>query len=70
MNKEAGIFSLLLPISYAGDCLRDIMLIGYGPELWSNVLRMLLYGSVCFCIAVLVMALKQRKMQGGAAVHG
>lgn len=70
MNKEAGIFSLLLPISYAGDCLRDIMLIGYGPELWSNVLRMLLYGSVCFCIAVLIMALKQRKMQGGAAVHG
>lgn len=70
MSREAGIFSLLLPISYAGDCLRDIMLMGYGPELWGDVGRMLLYGSACFCVAVLVMMLKQRKMQGGEAVHG
>ena len=70
MSREAGIFSLLLPISYAGDCLRDIMLMGYAPGLWDNVGRMLLYGSACFCAAVLVMMLKQRKMQGGEAVHG
>ncbi|MGM9539760.1 ABC transporter permease [Anaerovibrio sp.] len=70
MEGAVGIFSLLLPISYAGDCLRDIMLMGYAPELWDNVLRMLLFGSGCFAIAVLVMALRQRKLQGGEAVHG
>lgn len=70
MSREAGIFSLLLPISYAGDCLRDIMLMGYASGLWDNVGRMLLYGSACFCAAVLVMILRQRKMQGGEAVHG
>jgi len=43
MSSFAAAFGALLPMTYAGDALRDIMLSGYAPDLTRNVGIMLLF---------------------------
>ena len=40
MNSVAAAFGRMLPMTYAGDALRDIMLSGYAPELAGNIIIM------------------------------
>ena len=51
MSTFATAFGALLPMTYAGDALRDIMLSGYAPDLMRNVSIMLAAAVGCFLVA-------------------
>lgn len=51
MSTFAAAFGALLPMTYAGDALRDIMLSGYAPDLARNVTIMLAAAVGCFLVA-------------------
>ena len=51
MSTFAAAFGSLLPMTYAGDALRDIMLSGYAPDLARNVTIMLAAAVGCFLVA-------------------
>ncbi len=51
MGTYAAAFGALLPMTYAGDALRDIMLSGYAPDLARNVTIMLAAAVGCFLVA-------------------
>ena len=51
MSQVAAAFGALLPMTYAGISLRDSMLLGYSPSLWSNVGIMLAAAAGCFLVS-------------------
>lgn len=51
MNGVAAAFGKLLPMTYAGDALRDILLSGTAPELAMNCAVMLCGGLACLLLA-------------------
>ena len=69
MNEIAGFLSLLLPMTYAGDNLRDILLAGYAPALWTDCAKMLLGGCITGSIALGIFSLRRRETlrEGGTA---
>ena len=54
MNSMAAAFGRLLPMTYAGDALRDIMLSGYAPELAGNIAVMIGGALLCALLAGVV----------------
>ena len=71
MNEIAGFLSLLLPMTYAGDNLRDILLAGYAPALWTDCAKMLLGGCIAGSIAWGIFSLRRRKaLREGEAADG
>lgn len=70
MNEIAGFVSLLLPMSYAGDNLRDILLAGYAPALWPDAGKMLLGGFVAGLLAWGIFAFRRRySLKKGGGSH-
>ncbi len=69
MNELAGDLSLILPISYAGDNLRDILLAGYAPALWHDCGRMLLGGCIGILIGLAVFSLRRHGQKKGDDMH-
>lgn len=71
MNEIAGFLSLLLPMTYAGDNLRDILLAGYAPALWTDCAKMLLGGCIAGNLALGIFSLRRRKaLRKEGAVDG
>lgn len=71
MNEIAGFLSLLLPMTYAGDNLRDILLSGYAPTLWTDCAKMLLGGCITGSIALGIFSLRRKKaLRKGGAIDG
>lgn len=59
MNLYATAFGALMPMTYGGDTLRDILLMGYAPSLAGNCLKMLLGGLFCGLLAWGVFCLRR-----------
>lgn len=60
MSSVAAAFGKLLPMTYAGDSLRDIMLLGYTPDLAFNVGVMLGAGLFTGSLATAVFTLRRQ----------
>lgn len=61
MNSVASAFEKLLPMTYAGDALRDVMLSGYAPELSVNCLVMTAFGIGFGGLATCIFHIRRRK---------
>ena len=59
MNLESSLFAALLPMVYAADTLRDILLAGYAPDLWSNAASMVGLGTGCALLAGLIFSYRR-----------
>ena len=72
MSSYAYMFGSLLPMSYSGDVLRDIMLNGYSPDLWPNLGCMLLGCLIPGSLGELIFAIRRhfREKHRAAATAG
>jgi ABC-2 type transport system permease protein len=60
MSQYAVLFGVLLPMTYGGDTLRDIMLMGYAPALKINCGKMLFGGLFCGLLSWGIFVLRRR----------
>ena len=58
MDEYAEFFSQLMPISYAGDSLRDVLLLGYAPHLFNDCRSMILFGLISYLITIMIFTAK------------
>lgn len=58
-------FSALLPLSYAAEVVRDILLVGYAPELYENVAILLAFGFLLLLVSVLTFERRRRTLNVG-----
>ncbi|VBB04984.1 Hypothetical protein LUCI_0190 [Lucifera butyrica] len=63
MNHFAQFFSSLMPLTYMGDTLRDLLLAGYSPTLLKNIVIMFAGGSGLGLITGLVFSYRRKKGQ-------
>ena len=61
MNAVAWWLSRLLPMTYTGDNLRDLMLAGSAPTLWSDIGQMLLIGAVMTLLAAGIFSFRRQR---------
>ena len=61
MNAVAWWLSRLLPMTYTGDSLRDLMLAGSAPTLWSDIGQMLLIGAVMTLLAAGIFSFRRQR---------
>lgn len=59
MNSPAYYISRLFPLQYSGDCVRDILLSGYGPTLWQEIGYMLLLSLIFFGITCVIFTFRR-----------
>lgn len=64
MSDVASAIGMLMPMTYAGDTLRDILLSGSSPDLWRNVRIMFFGGLGCQILAATIFALRVRFLGG------
>jgi ABC-2 type transport system permease protein len=62
MNTVAYAVSFIMPMTRAGDNLRDIMLAGYAPVLWSDAAAMAVGGLISMGIALGVVSFRRHDM--------
>ena len=60
MSDIASMLGMLMPMTYGGDTLRDILLSGTAPALYKNCLVMLLGGLGCQLVASLLFYLRRK----------
>ena len=60
MSDIASMLGMLMPMTYGGDTLRDILLSGTAPALYKNCLVMLLGGFGCQLVASLLFYLRRK----------
>ena len=60
MSENAEFVARLMPITYAGDNLRDILLSGYAPNFWSDFSEMIFCGLISLTVATAFFLLKGR----------
>lgn len=61
MSSLGYALSLLMPMTYTGDNLRDITLAGYSPTLWADSAYMLIIGLVCLLVAYVIFYKRRQK---------
>ncbi len=64
MSEYATAFAFLLPMTYAGDTLRDILLMSYAPSLLENCVRMVIGGLLAAFLSICIFWLRSRDDQG------
>lgn len=64
MSDVASAIGMPMPMTYAGDTLRDILLSGSSPDLWRNVRIMFFGGLGCQILAATIFALRVRFLGG------
>lgn len=64
MSDVASTIGMLMPMTYAGDTLRDILLSGSSPDLWRNVRIMFFGGLGGQILAAAIFALRVRFLGG------
>lgn len=65
MNGIASAISLFMPMTYAGDNLRDILLAGYAPALWHDCGCMVAGGLISILLGLGVFSLRRHWGQKG-----
>ena len=66
MTNLAAFLGAILPITYAGDTLRDIMLAGYAPSFWGDIVHMLLGGIIAAALSLGIFSVRRHwKFKGG-----
>lgn len=63
MNSFGQNFAKLLPITYAGATIRDILLAGYAPNLIRNSLILFGFGSVCLLLAIVAFSIRRKQFE-------
>lgn len=69
MSTSATLFRMLLPLTYCGEELRDILLNGMAPELGSSCLHMFLVGTLGFIIGGWLFEKRRSRMGKEGSVH-
>ena len=62
MNDFSRGFSAILPITYAADSIRDILLAGYSPSLLTNILILLTFSTIFLSLSILIFSLRRKKI--------
>lgn len=62
MNDFSQKLSAILPITYAADTIRDILLAGNAPSLFVNTTLLFIFGSVLFFLSALIFSLRRKKL--------
>jgi ABC-2 type transport system permease protein len=62
MNEFSQLFSAILPLTYATDTIRDILLAGYAPSLITNAAILFAFGSLLFLITSCIFSLRRKKL--------
>jgi ABC-2 type transport system permease protein len=62
MNEFSHLFSAILPLTYAADTIRDILLAGYAPSLVTNAAILFAFGSLLFLITSCIFSLRRKKL--------
>jgi len=62
MNDFSRGFAAIMPITYAADVIRDILLAGYSPVLFANTAILFAFGGVLFCLSCIIFFLRRRKI--------
>jgi len=62
MNDFSRTFSAFLPITYAADSIRDILLAGYSPSLLTNIAILLIFSLVFLSLSILIFSLRRKKL--------
>ena len=60
MNQLAEVIAFIFPMRHGADVVRDLLLAGYAPALYSQCLQMLLMGGLCLLLAWGVFIVRQR----------
>lgn len=60
MSNIASVLGMLMPMTYGGDTLRDILLNGTAPALYTNCKIMILGGLGCQLVAAGLFDLRRR----------
>ena len=61
MNDFGRAYAAFLPITYAAETVRDIMLVAYAPNLMHNSLVLLVFGGVCCLLSIAALSLRRRR---------
>lgn len=60
MNQLAEVIAFIFPMRHGADVVRDLLLSGYAPALYSQCLQMLLMGGLCLLLAWGVFIVRRR----------
>lgn len=63
MNDICRAYAALLPITYAAVTVRDILLVAVAPDLFKNVVILLLFGGVCFAAAAAILTVRHGQIR-------
>ncbi|MBC8016774.1 MAG: ABC transporter permease [Sporomusaceae bacterium] len=69
MNDFSQGFAAIMPITYAADVIRDILLAGYSPTLFTNTAILFAFGSVLFCLSCIIFFRRRRKILNAASLE-
>lgn len=61
MSKWATAFSSLMPLTYYGEPLRDLSLLGYAINYWSDVMHMVIAGIICLILTCLIFIWQRKR---------
>ena len=62
MNDFSRGFAAVMPITYAADAIRDILLDGYSPLLFRNVAILFTFGGALFCLSCIIFSQYRKKI--------
>ena len=62
MNLPASLYAAVMPIRYAADNLRDLLLAGYAPSLAADCRALLVCGSIGFLAAWAVFSRRRKRL--------
>ena len=62
MNDFSRGFSAIMPITYAADTIRDILLAGYSPVLFKNTGILFAFGIGLFCLSSMIFSWRRKKI--------
>ena len=61
MNSFAHFFSSIIPLGYAADNFRDLLISGYAPHLWQGIGSMVAAGCLTGAAAVCIFSVRRKK---------
>lgn len=65
MNEFSRKLSMIFPLHYSGDALRDLMVGGYCPDLWWNSGVLFALGGGLYFASAMIFAFRRRKLLAG-----
>ena len=62
MNDFGRTYAIFLPITYAAETVRDIMLVAYAPKMMQNALILLAFGSFFCLLAIMALSIRRKRL--------